>query len=127
MGAMSSKGKSNMSCSTKGEPLGRRQRVEEDEQGQAERVGQHRFVLGVAPVLVADDRAGHILVEGLLASVLAGAQHVQTDPRDYGGEPRGEVRDAVGVARASRSQASWTPREIRWLIGFCRALDGRSF
>ena len=97
MGAMSSNGKSNMSCSTKASRSAGVSVLEDDEQGQPDRVGQHHFVLGVAPVLVADDRAGHILVEGLLASVLAGAQHVQTDPRDYGGEPRGEVRDAVGV------------------------------
>ena len=94
-----------------GTRLGRRRRVEDDEQGQADRVGQHRFVLGVAPVVVADDRAGHLLVEGLLASMLAGAQHVQTYPRDYGGEPRGEVLDAVGVG-AGQAQPGLLHRVI---------------
>jgi len=48
------------------EPLRGRQRLEHHQQSQPDRVGQQCFVLRVYTVLVADDRVGHVHVEGLL-------------------------------------------------------------
>ena len=79
------------------EPLGRRQRLEHHQQRQSDRVGQQRFLLGVAPGFVADDRVGDVHVEGLLAPRLAGAQHVQAHPCHHRGQPPGKVLDAAGV------------------------------
>jgi hypothetical protein len=50
------------------EALGGIQGAEYHEQGQANRVGQERFLLGVAPVLRAD---GHVRPQGLLAPRVA--------------------------------------------------------
>ena len=61
-------------------------------------VGQQGFVLGVASVRVADDRVGDVYAEGLLAPCLARAQHVQTHPRHYRGQPRSEVLDPPRVS-----------------------------
>ena len=44
IGAISSKGRSNMSCSTNAEPLGRGHGVEHDEEGETDRVGQQRLL-----------------------------------------------------------------------------------
>jgi hypothetical protein len=54
-----------------GEPLCRRQRLEHDEQREADGVGEQRLVLGVGAVWAVDDRVGQVCVEWLLASRLA--------------------------------------------------------
>jgi hypothetical protein len=55
----------------KHEPLGRRQRLEHDEQRQADRVRQQRLVLGIHPVGTVDDRFGDVNADRLLAPHLA--------------------------------------------------------
>jgi uncharacterized protein YjbJ (UPF0337 family) len=53
------------------EALGRAERVEHDEQCDADRVGQQRLVLGVGPVRRVDDGVGHVRRVALLATGLA--------------------------------------------------------
>jgi hypothetical protein len=83
-----------------GEPLGWRERVQHDQQGQADRVGQHRLVLRAAGVLRTEDGVGHVHAERHLVARPPGAQHVEADPGDDGGEPRADVVHAAGVGAA---------------------------
>ena len=83
-----------------GQALGRGQRLQDDEQRQAHRVGQQGLVLGVDPGDRIDDRLGDVGPERLLAPGLARAQHVQAHARDHGGQPPAQVLDLVGVAAA---------------------------
>ncbi|HEV8044620.1 MAG TPA: hypothetical protein VGP38_05525, partial [Rubrobacter sp.] len=53
------------------EPLGGGQRFEHHQQRQTGRVGQQRLLLGVDPVLAADDRLGHARAQGLAQGLLA--------------------------------------------------------
>jgi hypothetical protein len=79
------------------QPLGRRQRVEHHEQGEADRVGEQCLLLRVGVALAADDRVRHVHLEWLLAPRLAGAQNVQAHPGDHGRQPAGEVLHLGGV------------------------------
>ena len=83
-----------------GEPLCRRQRLEHDEQREADGVGEQRLVLGVDPVGGVDDRVGNVHVERLLASRPARAEHVQRDACDDGSQPGAEVLDLACVGAA---------------------------
>ena len=82
------------------EALGRAQRVEYDEQCDTDGVSEQRLVLGVGPVRRVDDGVGHVRRIALLASGLAGAQHVEGHPRDHRGEPGPEVFDVARVGPA---------------------------
>ena len=82
------------------EPLRRRQRLEHDEQRQADGIGQQRLVLGIDPVHPVDKRIGEPSGERLLPPGLARAQHVQAHPTDNGRQPGAEVLDATGVGAA---------------------------
>jgi hypothetical protein len=77
------------------QPLGRRQRVEHQQQRRADGVGQHGPLLGAVVVGEGFRQVGRILGAGA-----AGPQHVQADPGHHGGEPAGEVGDVRGVAAA---------------------------
>jgi len=70
----------------KRETLGRCQRVEHDEQREADRVRQQRLILRRADLWVRQVGA-----ELLLAPGTAGAQDVEADAGDDGGEPGAEV------------------------------------
>jgi hypothetical protein len=48
-----------------GESFGGAQRLEDDEQGEPDRVGQQRLVLGVGAVGSVDDRLGQVHGQGL--------------------------------------------------------------
>jgi len=74
-----------------GEPFGGAERVQDHEQGDAHGVGEHRLLLGVGIA------GGRRFVERDLAAGRAGAQHVQADPGDDGGEPRPLIADVVAV------------------------------
>jgi hypothetical protein len=50
-----------------GEPLGGRQRVEHDEQRQADGIGEEHLLFGVGAVLETHDRIRDMSVEGFLA------------------------------------------------------------
>jgi hypothetical protein len=61
------------------QPLGGSQGLEHHEQREPDGVGQERFLLRIGLVFAADDRVGDVHLEGLLAAVGAGAEHVQAD------------------------------------------------
>jgi hypothetical protein len=73
------------------------QRLQHDLQGEADRVGQQRFILRLMAGLRADDGVGHADLERVLAAAAARAQHVQADAGDDRGEPAAQVVD-VGCA-----------------------------
>jgi hypothetical protein len=70
MAAISSKGHGEHVVQHEREPLGRSQRLEHNEQREADRVDQLRFVLGVG-LVAAHQRIGHVHLQGLLAPGLA--------------------------------------------------------
>lgn len=76
------------------------ERVEHDQQSQADRVRDQRFVLGVDGVDRGDDRVGHVRADRLLASRGTGAQDVEADPSDDGREPRTQIVHLAGVGAA---------------------------
>jgi len=82
------------------QPLGRRQRFEDNEQRQPDRIGQDGLVLGVDPVRATDDRVGHADVERLLAPRSPRAQHVEADPGGDRRQPATEVLNLAGVRSA---------------------------
>jgi hypothetical protein len=92
--------------------LGRRQRLQHHEQGEADRVGQQRLVLGIEPLRRAHDRVGHVDVERLLAPRAPRAQHVQRHARDDRGQPTTEV---VDLARLRAAEAD--PRLLHGVFG----------
>jgi hypothetical protein len=80
------------------EPFGRGQRVQHHEQGQADRVGEHRLVLGVGPACVrlVDSRQAHRLFPPRHARV----QHVEGDPSHDRGQPAAQILHLVGTGTA---------------------------
>ena len=107
IGAISSNGTANMSCSTNASRSGGRQRLEHDEQREPDRVGEQRLLLGVGAVVGATTApaAGRRPVLGRGA---ARAEHVEADAPDHGRQPAAEVLDPPASPRLSRSHASWT-------------------
>jgi hypothetical protein len=83
------------------EPLGRVERLEDDEERQADGVGEQRLLLGIDLVVEADDRLGEPAVGRLLLSGTARPEHVEADTRYHGGQPPAEVvdRSVVGAAQ----------------------------
>jgi hypothetical protein len=79
------------------ESLCRAQRLEHDEQGEADGVGQQRLVLGIVSVLERNDRLGKPGADVVLAPRLSSAQFVETETRNDRGEPAAHVLDGVGV------------------------------
>ena len=95
-----------------GEPLGRRQRLEHDEQREADRVGEQRLLLGVGLVVDAHDRLGQPAADVVLAPRAPRAQHVEAHAPDDRREPAAEVRHGrrVGAAQAQ-------PRLLHRVLG----------
>ena len=84
-----------------GEPLGRRQRVEHDEQREADRVGQQRLVLGVDR-RVRGSRSGRARARPAAPrGACARAQHVEADAGDDRRQPSAQVLDAARHRRGS--------------------------
>ena len=75
-----------------GESLRRRQRVEHDEQREADRVGEERLVLG-AVRRQRDDRLRELRADEVLATRAAGAQQVEADAGDDRRQPAAHVLD----------------------------------
>ena len=94
------------------EPLGGSQSVEYHEQGEPDRVGEQRLMLGVGSVLGADDRVGHVRAERLLGPRFARLQGRQAHPGDDRGQPPAQVLDAVAVGSAD-SQPGFLNRVVR--------------
>ena len=80
-----------------GEPFRRRERLEHDEQREADRVREQRLLLGVDPLVGADDRVGQPGVGRLLRPGAARPQDVQADAPDHGRQPAAEVLDRALV------------------------------
>jgi hypothetical protein len=91
IGAISSKGEDVVEYER--EALGRAQRLQHDEQREADGVGQQRLVLRVGSVGAVDERVGHVDAERLLPPPLARAEHVQRHAGDDGRQPGREVLD----------------------------------
>jgi hypothetical protein len=80
--------------------LGGRQGLQDDEQREADRVGQQRLVLGVHAGGVGDDRVGDVhmaRLERLLAAGFTGSQNVEAHAGGDRRQPAGEVVDRLGV------------------------------
>ena len=90
------------------EPLRRGQGVEHDEEGEADRVGQQRLLLGLERPLGADDGIGEVHVEGFLAPTLRDrSMFRQTRATIVVSHPP-RFSTSLAPARLTRSQASWT-------------------
>jgi len=94
-----------------GEPLGRVQRLEYDQQRKTHRVGEDALLGRIDPVAGLDDRVGHAHAQRVLAPGSPRAQHVQALPRHDRGEPAGDVVHVL--ARGARdSQPSLLHRVL---------------
>ena len=82
------------------EPLGRPQRLEHDEQSEADGVRDHGFVLRVRPIPERDDGLRQPRAAVFLAAGPAGAQHVEADAAHDRREPAAQIVDAAGVGTA---------------------------
>jgi hypothetical protein len=79
------------------EPLGRGQCVEDDEQGQTDRIGQKGLLLGVVNTLGGDIGLGEPGADRILAPRLPRPQLVEREARDDGRKPAAHVLDRLGV------------------------------
>jgi hypothetical protein len=95
-----------------GEPLCRRQRLEHDEQGEADGVDEQGLVLGVDAVCGVDDRVRQVCIEWLLTSRPVCAEHVERHAPDHGDKPGFEILDLVGVRAAEPD-----PRLLDGVVG----------
>jgi hypothetical protein len=77
-----------------GQSLRGGERLEHDQQRQADGVGEHRFFLRSR---LADDRLGQPRAGTLLSAGSARAEHVEADPADDHRQPGPEVGRAAGV------------------------------
>ncbi len=100
---ISVKGTSKMSCKHEGDPLGRAQSLEHDQQRRPDRIGQQHLVLGASLVGTVRAWFGRVHPHGVFSARLAGAQRVQAHPGHHGGEPPADVLDAARV-RAAETQ-----------------------
>ncbi|HEY6237086.1 MAG TPA: hypothetical protein VIW69_18430, partial [Candidatus Elarobacter sp.] len=73
----------------------RAERFEHDQQREADRVRQHRFVLG--PLFGRGFTRARVVGDQLLAAALARTQHVEADAGDDGRQPAAEVRYLSGI------------------------------
>jgi hypothetical protein len=74
-----------------GQALGRRQRVEHDEQRQADRVGEERLVLWIGFEVGADDGLRQPAADVVLTARTARAQEVEADAGHDRRQPRPQV------------------------------------
>jgi hypothetical protein len=80
-----------------GDPFGRAQRVQHDEQRPADRVGQDRLLFRLAVRTGRRAGGGHLLAEQVFTAGRAGAQHVQAHPGHDRPQPRGQVLHLADV------------------------------
>ncbi|MHC2582096.1 AhpD family alkylhydroperoxidase [Bradyrhizobium diazoefficiens] len=78
-----------------GEPLGRLQCFQHDQECRADGIGHLRFAL---PRLV--DRLRYMRAHRVLPARLSCAQHVEANARDHGGQPAPQIRDIGRIAPA---------------------------
>jgi hypothetical protein len=95
-----------------GDPLGRRERLQDHQQGERDLVGAYRPVLGPGLVRGHHDRVGKWRVQRQLTPRPPGAQHVEAHPRDHGRQPGAQVADGVRVSAAQPQ-----PRLLYGVVG----------
>ena len=95
------------------EPLRWRERVEHNQEGEADRVGEYGFVLGLRHGIGADQGIGNVAVECLLPSHVPSSQHVQAYPGNNRREPAAEVLDLARVGPADAQ-----PSVLDGIVGF---------
>jgi hypothetical protein len=76
-------------------PLCRREGVEHHLEGEADRVGHERLVLGKDVAAVGHDGVGEEHTGDVLSPSVARAQGVEADPGDDGGQPSAQALDPV--------------------------------
>lgn len=69
------------------QPLARPERLQDDEECEPDRVGEHRVVLGSGTVVERHHELGQAVVVGRLRAGLARPQDIETDPADHRGQP----------------------------------------
>ncbi len=84
----------------KGEPLGGVQRLQDDQQGRTDRVGQQRFLLGIGAARAAHNRPRRVRIQWCFTAGVPRLQHIQAHPRDHGRQPASQVLHAVGAGAA---------------------------
>ena len=94
----------------KGQPLGGRQGLQDDEEGDADRIGKHRLGFGIDGS-VTSCACGSV-VERLFRTGAAGSQHVQADPCHDGGQPAAQIAH-IGDVGAIHPQ----PRLLHRVLG----------
>ena len=95
-----------------GHAFGRRERVEDDEHREPDRIAEQRLLLGIGSRLRAHDRIGDVGFERRLAPGLPRSEHVQGDPSDDSRQPGTQV---VDVARVRAAQPD--PRLLDGVVG----------
>ena len=101
-----------------GEALGGGQRLEHDEQGEPDRVGQLGLVGRVGVLAGADDRLGQRRAHEVLAPRAARAQHVQAHAADDRRQPAAQVVDRLGVGAAEAQ-----PRLLDGVVGLAQRAE----
>ena len=98
-----------------GDPFGRRQRLEHDEQRQADIVGKLGLALGIGSRAAWPAAGSRLAVQRLLAPRLARAQGVEADAGDHRGQPAAEIVDAGGIGAAQPQ-----PGFLHGIVGLAR-------
>lgn len=80
-----------------GDSLGRIQRVEHDEEREADRLGGHGFGFRIARGRRPGDRNGEVRGLFVLRARFARAQVIETHARGHGGQEAAQVRDLIDV------------------------------
>ena len=112
MGAISSKGTANMSCSTNASRSAGVSVSSTTSSARPTESASSGLVLGIDGVVAEHDRVGHVRAERVLAPRLARAQHVEAHPRDDRRQPAAEVLDVAGVGAAEPD-----PRLLHGVVG----------
>ncbi len=92
-----------------GDPLGRRQRLEDYLEDEADRISQERFLFGIEARSAGGSPAGH----RTFASRLSGAEHIQADAGDDCRQPAAQVLD---LARPGAAHPQ--PGLLNGVLGF---------
>jgi hypothetical protein len=98
-----------------GDPLGGGEVLEDDQHRHPDVVGELGLLGRVLLRDLADDRLDVLPAVRFLAARLPGAQQVEGDPSDHGGEPGAQVVDLIGVGAAQAQ-----PRLLHRVVGLAR-------
>jgi hypothetical protein len=88
-----------------------RLRIEQDQQGHADRIGKNRFFLRVFAGSDCYNVATRIIRRQLLAPAFAPLQRIKADARNNGREPAFEIRNTRNV-RAADAQPAFLQRVV---------------